>query len=223
VNALTRVRQRGGYRATPRLLAKWLHAFLARHRRPFRSPVWGLLGTIDAVRRLLLFRHAKAQRPGSGMKDRTRVLIERGRKDSARIGAYMAANGLVPDRVLISPSARTQETWKFTATAFSSTPAAVTAEQLYEATPRAIVGLIKEVPAEVHTLLVIGHNPELHELALMLIASGNADACERLQKKLPTAGLVIMDFAFDDWRNLHRQSGRLERFVSPKLLEAASS
>jgi len=138
------------------------------------------------------------------------------------IGAYMATNRLIPDRVLISPSARTQQTWKFTATALSSTPTVVTAEQLYEATPRAIITLVKEVPTAAHTLLVIGHNPELHELALKLIASGNPDARERLQEKLPTAGLVIMDFAFDDWHKLHRKSGRLERFVTPKLLEAAS-
>ena len=174
-----------------------------------------------AVRRLLLLRHAKAQRPEQGMEDRTRVLVERGRKDSVRIGAYLATNALIPDRVLISPSARTQETWKFTASAFSSTPAAVTVEQLYEARPRGVVALIQEVPTEVHTLLVIGHNPELHELGLMLVASGNPDARKLLRDKLPTAGLVIMDFAFDDWRDLHRQSGRLERVVTPKLLEAA--
>jgi phosphohistidine phosphatase len=180
-------------------------------------------GNIETVRRLLLFRHAKAQRPEPGMEDRVRVLVERGRKDSAKIGAYMATSGLVPDRVLISPSARTQETWKFTASAFSSTPTAVAAEQLYEATPRAIVALIKEAPSDAHTLLVIGHNPELHELALMLVASGNADARKLLQDKLPTAGLVIMDFAFDDWRKLHQQSGRLEHFVTPKLLEVASN
>jgi phosphohistidine phosphatase len=174
-----------------------------------------------SVRRLLLFRHAKAQRPKPGMEDRARVLVERGRKDSVRIGAYLATNGLVPDRVLISPSARTQETWKFTASAFSSTPAAVTVEQLYDATPRTVITVIEEAPAEAHILLVIGHNPELHELALMLVASGNAAARKLLQDKLPTAGLVIMDFAFDDWHKLHRQSGRLDHFVTPKLLEAA--
>jgi phosphohistidine phosphatase len=172
------------------------------------------------VRRLFLFRHAKAQRPEPGVEDRARVLVERGRKDSVRMGAYLAADGLVPDRVLISPSARTQETWKFTASAFSSTPVAVTVEQLYEATPRAVIAVIQETPAEAHALLVIGHNPELHELALMLVASGNADACKLLKEKLPTAGLVIMDFAFDDWRKLRRQSGRLERYVTPKVLEA---
>ena len=53
----------------------------------------------------------------------------------------------------------------------------------------------------------------------MLVASGNADARKLLKDKLPTAGLVIMDFAFDDWQKLHRQSGRLERVVTPKLLE----
>jgi phosphohistidine phosphatase len=70
-----------------------------------------------------------------------------------------------------------------------------------------------------HTLLVVAHNPGLHEVALMLIASGDIDARERLNEKLPTAGLVIIDFAIDDWSRLHPQSGRLERFVSPRILD----
>jgi phosphohistidine phosphatase len=175
------------------------------------------------VRRLLLFRHAKTIRSEPGMDDRARELIERGRKDSAMIGAYMAADALVPDRVLISPAARTKETWKFTAKAFPSIPAAVIAEQLYDATPRAIIAIIRAAPAAAHTLLVIAHNPGLHELALMLIASGNVNARERLRENLPTAGLVIIDFAFDDWRKLKPRSGRLDRFVSPKLLEVAAN
>ena len=71
--------------------------------------------------------------------------------------------------------------------------------------------------------MVIGHNPGLHELALMLVASGDIDAREWLREKLPTSGLVIIDFAFDNWSKLHPQSGRLERFVSPKSLEATAS
>jgi len=161
-------------------------------------------------------------RPEPGMDDRARKLIERGRKDSAIIGAYMAANALVPDRVLVSPAARTVETWKFTAKAFRPIPASVTAKRLYDATPSSIISLIKKIPAAAHTLMVIGHNPGLHELGLMLIASGNVDACKRLQEKLPTAGLVIIDFSFDDWRKLKLQSGRLDRFVSPKFLQVAA-
>ena len=138
------------------------------------------------------------------------------------IGAYMAADALVPDRVLVSPAARTLETWKFTAEAFRPVPASVTAKRLYDAAPRSIISVIKKTPAAAHTLMVIGHNPGLHELGLMLIASGNVDACKRLQEKLPTAGLVIIDFAFDDWRKLKPQSGRLDRFVSPKFLQVAA-
>ena len=175
------------------------------------------------MRRLLLLRHAKAERSEPGTKDFARVLIDRGRKDAAKIGAYMAAHALIPDRVVISPAARSQETWNYAANAFHPAPAAMSAERVYDATPHTILGVIKDTPASAHTLMVIGHNPGLHELALMLIATGDVDARERLREKLPTSGLVIVDFAFDNWSKLHPQSGRLERFVSPKTLEATAS
>jgi phosphohistidine phosphatase len=175
------------------------------------------------MRRLILFRHAKAEASEPGMEDRARVLVERGRKDAAKIGAYMAGHGLIPDKVVMSPAARTQETWKYAATTFKPAPGAMTADALYDATPHAIFGVIKSAPASAHTLLVVGHNPGLHEVALMLIASGDIDARERLREKLPTAGLAIIEFAIDDWGKLHPQSGRLERFVSPKWLEAATN
>ena len=175
------------------------------------------------MRRLILFRHAKAEPSELGAEDRARALVDRGRKDAARMGAYMAAHAFVPDRVVLSPAARTQETWKCAANAFRPQPGAMTADALYDATPHAIFALIKQAPAAAHTLLVVGHNPGLHAVALMLIATGDIDARERLREKLPTAGLVIIDFAFDDWDRLHPQSGRLERFVSPKWLEAATN
>lgn len=174
------------------------------------------------MRRLLLLRHAKAERSEPGTKDISRVLTDRGRKDAAKIGAYMATHALMADRVVLSPAARTQETWKYAATAFHPAPAAMSAERLYDATPHTILGVIKDTPAAIHTLMIVGHNPGLHELALMLIAAGDIDARERLREKLPTSGLVIIDFAFDNWGKLHPQSGRLERFVSPKTLEAAN-
>jgi phosphohistidine phosphatase len=152
------------------------------------------------------------------MEDRPRALIERGRRDAARIGAYMAAEGLVPDRALISPSVRTQETWKFAAPAFRSLVELITIERLYDATLETIADVIKETPSQIHSLVVVGHNPGLHDLSLTLTASGNADAHKRLKQKLPTAGLVIIDFAFDDWSELGEQSGRLDRFVSASSL-----
>ena len=175
------------------------------------------------MRRLILFRHAKAQPAELGLDDFARSLVERGRKDAGKIGAYMKSHGLVPDRAIISPAARAQETWKYAAAALKPSPAAATVDKLYDATPHAIFAVIKDVPAIAHTLMVVAHNPGLHEIALMLIASGDIDTRERLREKLPTAGLVIIDFAFDDWDKLHPQSGRLERFMSPKSLDTATN
>jgi phosphohistidine phosphatase len=174
------------------------------------------------MRRLLLLRHAKTERAEPGLDDHSRALVERGRKDAARIGAYMASHALMPDRVLVSPARRAQETWKSLASAWRPAPGAATAAQLYEATPHALLAAVKGAPAAAHTFMMVAHNPGLQELALMLIASGDIDARESLREKLPTCGLVIIDFAFDDWAKLHPQSGRLERFVSPRSLDTAA-
>jgi phosphohistidine phosphatase len=96
-------------------------------------------------------------------------------------------------------------------------------ERLYNATPQDILGIIKAAPAAAHSLLILGHNPGLHAVALLLVASGDIETRERLREKMPTCGLAIIDFAFDDWAKLHPQSGRLERFVTPKSLSAAAN
>ena len=174
------------------------------------------------MRRLLLFRHAKAERAEPGAKDQARPLTERGRADAKLIGAYLARHAFVPDRVLVSTSARTRETWSQAVTALESSPAALFDERIYQAGVQTLTQLIKETPADAQRLMVIGHNPGLHEFAMLAVASGDIDARERLREKLPTSGLVIIDFAFDDWAKLHAHSGRLERFVSPKSIAAAT-
>jgi phosphohistidine phosphatase len=175
------------------------------------------------MRRLLLFRHAKAEQSATGAPDRDRALVERGRKDAVRIGSYLASHHLIPERVVLSPAARAQQTWKQAASAMKPAPAAASAEKLYDATAHAILAVIKEATASAQSQLIVGHNPGLHELAVMLIATGDVETRERLREKLPTCGLVIIDFALDAWSRLHPASGRLERFVSPKSLENASN
>jgi phosphohistidine phosphatase len=174
------------------------------------------------MRRLLLLRHAKTQGFDPGRNDRDRVLVDRGRGDAAKIGAYMASHSLTPDRVIVSPAARAQETWTLMAQTMRPAPQVATLEQIYEATVDDILAAILGAPADARALLIVGHNPSLHETALALIASGNIDAREALREKLPTTGLVVIDFAFDDWSELHPRGGRLDRFVTPRSLEAIS-
>jgi len=171
--------------------------------------------------RLLLLRHAKTERAAAGERDRDRKLTERGRADAPIIGTYMVRHRLLPDLVLISPVARAEETWMQVAATFAKQPRVVRDERIYNASPETLVRLIRET-RDAKTLLLVGHNPGLHELALRLIASGDTATRERLYEKLPTSGLVAIDFAADDWSSLHAHSGRLERFISPRSIPAAT-
>jgi phosphohistidine phosphatase len=173
------------------------------------------------MRRLMLLRHAKTEQAGPGERDRDRKLTKRGRDDASAIGAYMARHALVPDLTLVSPATRAQETWTLVAAAFAKKPQAVTEARIYNATPEKLIAVIGETD-KARTLLVVGHNPSLHDLARQLIASGDAKARERVNDTLPTSGLVLVDLAIDDWSLLHPQSGRLDRFVSPRLIAAAT-
>ena len=103
----------------------------------------------------------------------------------------------------------------------SASPPASFEERLYNAGAEAILAVVKETKPAVRTLMVIGHNPGLHEGARLLIASGDVEARERLNEGLPTTGLAVIDFAGKDWRKLHPHGGRLERFVTPRSLAAA--
>ena len=172
--------------------------------------------------RLLIFRHAKAEKSAPGMPDRDRPLNPRGVKDALRMGAYMARHALMPDRALVSPALRTRETWDTLAAAFSGAVPVRHEDRLYDATPEAISAALREAEPSAGGLLVVGHNPGLHETARLLIASGEVEARERLNEGLPTAGLAVIDFPGADWKTLHPHSGRLERFVTPRLLRAAT-
>jgi phosphohistidine phosphatase len=178
-------------------------------------------GEIAAMRRLMLLRHAKTERAEPGERDRDRKLTKRGHADAAVIGAYMSRHGLVPDLAVVSPARRTQETWTVIAAAFAKKPKAVNDDRIYNADTGGLMTLIAETRAA-HSLLVIGHNPGVHDVALQLIASGDVEARERISESLPTSGLVVIDLAFDDWSRLHRHGGRLEHFVTPRLLAAAT-
>jgi phosphohistidine phosphatase len=173
------------------------------------------------MRRLLLLRHAKTERAEPGERDRDRKLTERGRADAAIIGAYMVRHRLVPDLVLVSPVTRAAETWALVAASFSKAPRAVKDERIYNAGLDTLIGLIRET-RNASTPLVVGHNPGLHDLAVQLIASGDVEARERINEKLPTCGLVVVEFPFADWSRLHAGAGRLERFVSPRLIAEAA-
>jgi phosphohistidine phosphatase len=171
--------------------------------------------------RLMLLRHAKAEKAEPGMRDQERRLNGRGRSDAQLIGAYMARHALVPGLAVVSPSRRTRETWERLSPVLSAEVAVTYEERLYSAAPDAILAVARATKPAVRVLLLIGHNPGLHEAARLLIASGDVEARERLSEAMPTCGLAVIDFAGKDWRKLHARGGRLEHFVTPRSLAEA--
>jgi phosphohistidine phosphatase len=174
------------------------------------------------MRRLMLLRHAKSDWTRPGARDHERTLAARGREAAPRIGAYMVHHGLLPDLVVCSTAVRARETWDLVAKAFAAKPPVDYEDRIYEAGPNALLDVVKETKSSVHALLLTGHNPGMHEFAQRLIASGDTDARARLTEKFPTGALAVIDFAVDDWRKLHPRSGRLDRLVVPRTLEATT-
>src|SRR4029077_5677093 len=127
------------------------------------------------MRRLMLLRHAKTERAEPGERDRDRKLTKRGRADAPLVGAYMTHHGLVPDVALVSPATRSEEPWCLVAKTLPKAPRIVKEEGIYNAGRDKLMGIIRKA-RDAHVLLVVGHNPGLHALAVGLIASGAVGA-----------------------------------------------
>jgi phosphohistidine phosphatase len=174
------------------------------------------------MHRLLLLRHSKAERSRPGERDRDRRLNDRGRDDAPRIGAYMAKHRLVPDRAVVSSAARTRETWQAVASSFRRTPPADFDDRIYEASAATLLEVIRETKPKVKTLLVVGHNPGLQELAGLLVATGDVETRQRLKENFATSALAVIEFALDGWNKLHPQAGRLAHFIDPREIAATT-
>jgi phosphohistidine phosphatase len=169
--------------------------------------------------RLMLLRHAKSDWSRPGVADHERPLNARGRKAAPKVGVYMARHALVPDLVVDSTATRVRETLDLVLPAFKRAPKVTHDARVYEAEAGALLDVLRETPRGVKSLLLVGHNPGLAELAALLIAAGKTDARTRLAAKFPTAALAVIDFAGDDWSKLRPRSGRLDRFVVPRGLK----
>ena len=144
------------------------------------------------MRRLILFRHAKAEPRAPGEDDFDRALSERGREDAALVGAALARENLAPDYALISPARRTAETWICARDAFPRIRAELN-RTLYNAAPEDVREAIEQVAERCDTLIVIGHNPGLHELAVELLVDAAASAAdvETVAARFPTATAAV--------------------------------
>jgi phosphohistidine phosphatase len=166
----------------------------------------------------MLLRHAKSAWP-NGIADHRRPLAGRGRKAAPAMGAFMVRQGLIPDIVLVSTARRAQETWELVAETLPQKIATHDAVGIYEVAATAMIEVIRKVEPTVEKLLLVGHNPGMAELALLLAGGGDTVALERLKAKFPTAGLAVLDFTIEQWSEIAPGTGRLVQFVTPRMLD----
>ena len=172
------------------------------------------------MRRLYLMRHGKAEPgmpPGGG--DRERALVARGRRESRRVGAYCRDRVGPPTLILCSPARRTMETCEWFCEGFGERLPRRVADGIYMGSPTSLLYAVAEAGGDESGVLVIGHNPGLHALALMLGRHGPGPAYTRLTTRFPTAALAVFETGFDDWAAFRAGSARLVAFKMAKELE----
>lgn len=174
------------------------------------------------MKTLLLLRHAKSDRSTS-LGDAERPLSERGRNAAPRIGATMAERGFVPDLALISPSERTRQTWALIAPQLKENTPTEFLPQLYLAAASRLLETIHKLGRDRHSLLILGHNPGLEDLAARLAAKQQSPEGDRalgkLKTKFPTCALAVLSFDIEDWEELRPGSGTVLAFITPSSLQ----
>ena len=168
---------------------------------------------------LTLFRHAKSSWDDRAQADADRPLNARGRHAAPVMGRFLAKAQMVPDRVLCSTAVRTRETAALALAEMPGAPAADYLDALYLASPGQLLAHIRRVPGTVQHLMVIGHNPGIHELAAELVGHGVAIDRKRLLEKFPTAGIAVIRFPALTWSAVRPGMGELIAFVTPRSLE----
>lgn len=163
---------------------------------------------------LYLLRHAKSSWVDPTLSDLQRPLAARGRRDAKRIAKHLRRLGDEPELVLCSPAMRTRETLELVRPAIGSSTI-VLEDELYAASSDELLARIRLVPDPVASVMLIGHNPGLQQLALLLASSG--DERERLEAKFPTAALATLAVA-TSWSRLAPTDATLTAYVVPKQL-----
>lgn len=176
------------------------------------------------MRQLLLLRHAKSSWEDAALTDHDRPLDPEGQDAARAMRAAIGRLGMMPQLVLVSSARRTRETLEVMEP-LPGDPRIRRLTELYLASPRQILDQLVETPADITSILVIAHNPGLHDLAMMLAGahgmSLGGPGSRRLARGFPTAALAEFSVA-GDWRILP-DGARLTRFLAPHDLQQVAT
>jgi phosphohistidine phosphatase len=168
-------------------------------------------------RTLYLLRHTKSSWDDPTILDRDRPLAPRGFRACELIAEYLRGHEITPWLVLCSSSARTRQTLEGVSAGFSYPVEALIEHGLYGATAAELLDRLRVVDGSVASVMLIGHNPAMQELATSLVRP--ATPSDVLREKFPTGALATLELA-STWAALAPGSATLTGFVNPRELKA---
>ena len=158
----------------------------------------------------MLIRHAKA---ADGSPDVSRVLAPRGEREAPVIGTWLASQGIHVDHAVVSPSARTRQTWRLAASTMGEPAATVEVDdRIYDNNVRNLLAVVHEASDDTQTVALVGHNPSMHELAVILDdGTGDADARAAMASEFPTSTVAV--YTVEEWSDVAPRTCRLVAFA----------
>ncbi|HEY6377924.1 MAG TPA: histidine phosphatase family protein [Candidatus Dormibacteraeota bacterium] len=172
-----------------------------------------------AIPTLYLLRHAKSSWEEARLPDHDRPLADRGRHAAQRMAEHLRRQRFAPALVLCSSARRARETLELIAPALGEKTRMRVLESVYMADAEDLLDQLRRVSRTVPSVLVVGHNPGLHDLATSL-AAGGGDPLDRLRVKFPTGGLATLRVRGSGWRQLTPGGAELIAFTTPRDLES---
>ncbi len=172
------------------------------------------------MKTLTLLRHAKSGWDDPVARDFDRPLNAKGHRAAQTMGRQLKALGLRFDHVVASPAVRVVETIGEVAAGYGGALDPAWDRRLYLASSATILDVVRETPADAERLLLIGHNPGLEDLVLLLVPQGG-DLREEVEEKYPTATIAELCFDVEDWADVAPGRAVLTRFIRPRDVDSA--
>jgi phosphohistidine phosphatase len=175
-------------------------------------------------RRLVVLRHAKSAYP-PGVVDHDRPLAPRGVADAQAAGRWLLENIGHPDHVVVSTARRARGTWTLAAAQLgyigaagydAESPGPLTIDpRVYDAAPRTLLAVVRELPDRVDTAVLVGHNPGCELLVDLLAGERDDAAAAAIAAKYPTSGIAVLEHDLA-WGVLTERAARLSAFAVPR-------
>ena len=161
------------------------------------------------MKQVLLIRHAKSDWNNSELSDFERPLNKRGNKDAPAMAERLLKKHLIPQAIISSPAVRALTTAKYFAEVFNIDKKEIQKERaIYEALPNNLLNVVNGLDNKFDFIALFGHNPGITNLAISL--------CDTDIYDMPTCGMILIEFPFDDWKLISKNTGEEKLYDFPK-------